>query len=146
MNALFERLRKDCNQARLARNTASANLLSTVISEVTKLEKDRPGKPPVEEDVIKIIRKFVQSAEETKAAMIQTGRGGVELVDEEIVLLSNYLPQLMGDTEVQEAIRQFVAANPGAQIGAVMGHLKTTYAGRYDGKRASELVKTALAG
>lgn len=61
--------------------------------------------------------------------------------DREIEILSAYKPSQLTDGELQETISNFRAANPGANIGQIMAHLKANYAGRYDGKRASELAK-----
>ena len=50
-------------------------------------------------------------------------------------------PQTAGTPELREAIDDFKAKNPGANVGMIMAHLKTNFGGQYDGKAASALAK-----
>lgn len=47
----------------------------------------------------------------------------------------------MTESELREAIDDFRAKNPDANVGAIMAHLKASFAGRYDGKTASALAR-----
>jgi len=43
--------------------------------------------------------------------------------------------------ELREAIDDFRAKNPDANVGTIMAHLKTSFGGQYDGKAASALAR-----
>jgi uncharacterized protein YqeY len=61
--------------------------------------------------------------------------------DREIQILESFLPKQMNEEELRAVIEHFKAANPGANVGAIMGHLKAEFAGLYDGKLASQIAK-----
>jgi hypothetical protein len=61
--------------------------------------------------------------------------------DREIEILTSYLPKQMTEDELREAVSTFKAANPDANMGVIMAHLKTNFAGLYDGKMASQIAK-----
>ena len=62
----------------------------------------------------------------------------------ERTLLARYLPQQLGDADLTALVREWLAEGLNA-MGPIMARLKERHAGQYDGKRASELVRTILA-
>ena len=62
----------------------------------------------------------------------------------EINALKGYLPAAMSEAEVVKLIAA-IKANGAKDMGALMKELQPQIKGRFDGKRASELVKAALA-
>lgn len=63
---------------------------------------------------------------------------------EEISFLEPYMPKALSEEEVKNIILQIKAANAGANLGMVMKELTPQIKGRFDGKRASELVKSLV--
>jgi uncharacterized protein YqeY len=63
-------------------------------------------------------------------------------LDNEIAVLKTYLPAEMSEAEVVEIINQ-IKANGKTQMGEIMKELQPQIKGRFDGKRASDLVKSA---
>ena len=61
----------------------------------------------------------------------------------ELAVVQEYLPQALEESEVVEMINQ-IKANGAKDMGAVMKELQPQIKGRFDGKRASDLVKAAL--
>ncbi len=61
----------------------------------------------------------------------------------ELAVVQEYLPQALEESEVIEMINQ-IKANGAKDMGAVMKELQPQIKGRFDGKRASDLVKAAL--
>ena len=59
---LIETIRKDMQQAKLAKETVKANLLSTLYAEIFTQSKN--GSEMTEDDELKIIRKFMKNADE----------------------------------------------------------------------------------
>ena len=62
-------------------------------------------------------------------------------IQNELVVMSEFLPKQLSEKEVQELISEFKKANPAAPFGDVMKFLTPQIKGRFDGKRASELAK-----
>lgn len=67
--------------------------------------------------------------------------------EEELEVISAYLPQALSDDELRELVRETIAevaaAGP-SDLGRVMGPLMQRVAGRADGRRANELVRELL--
>ena len=65
----------------------------------------------------------------------------------EIAVIERFLPQQMGEAEVEAAVRDAIATSGAKSIkdmGGVMAALKTKYAGQMDFAKASAAVKKAL--
>lgn len=65
----------------------------------------------------------------------------VAAAETELAILSSYSPKQMTEAELRAAIDAFRAANPDANVGAIMAHLKASFGGQYDGKAASALAR-----
>jgi uncharacterized protein YqeY len=73
----------------------------------------------------------------------------VKQEQEEIAIISAYLPKQMSDDEMKAAIDAAVAETGAAgmkDMGKVIGVLRGKYAGQMDFGKASALLKTRLAG
>jgi uncharacterized protein YqeY len=66
--------------------------------------------------------------------------------EQELKVLEAYLPKPLTEPEVRTIIQNICQATPGVQMGIVMKELTPQIKGRFDGKRASDLVKEVLAG
>jgi hypothetical protein len=105
--------------------------------------------------VVATVAKFLKNTKLTlenlateRARLIEAG-GDVSKVDEraraaetELAILSTYGPKQMTESELREAIDDFRAKNPDANVGTIMAHLKTSFGGQYDGKAASALARS----
>ncbi len=71
----------------------------------------------------------------------------VESLEQEVAILSSYLPQQLTDEEVEELVRQTifeVGANSIKDMGKVMGAVMPKVKGRADGRLVSKLAKNLL--
>ncbi len=144
---LIEKIREDRLKALKAKDEKKKNLLGVLIADACKDEKQ-----PDDATVVRFVKKFIENAKENLRALEKGGgsSSGMEDAGREVEILTEYLPaQLSGDS-LTEAIRQVmereaIDALP-SNMGKVMKALGSHYAGRYDGKEASELVKGILAG
>ena len=132
---LMETIRKDMFEAKKARDTVKANLLSTLFSEIFTLSKS--GKELTEDDELKIIRKFVKNIDETLDLEIPADTRAK--LDAERRILAQYLPSQMGNEEIEKIVKELVSQ--GKTIKDIMPYFKDNYSGRYDGKTVSEIVK-----
>lgn len=64
----------------------------------------------------------------------------------EAKILEVYLPQMMDEAEVMKIVDEEVAANPGAQMGQIIGAVMKRTAGQADGGVVSKLVNQKLKG
>ena len=159
MTSMIQRLRQDALQARkdsvrggTPRAQVASTLLVTLLSEAAMVGKNDGGREPTDDEVLKIVKKFVKGVEDTLAVLL--GRENA-LADPRVAqlqiekeLLEAYLPQQLTEVALAAAVADIVAGltdkGPKA-MGAVMKSLKDQFAGRYDGALAGKLVKEALA-
>lgn len=106
------------------------------------LLENKTSKAPVEEmDVlVRHIKKLKDSLEN-----FPVGNELRTKTEKEIEAISIYLPQGLDETEVKKIIQNIIASHPGANMGVVMKELTPQIKGRFDGKRASDLVKEMIA-
>ncbi|MFZ5628635.1 MAG: GatB/YqeY domain-containing protein [Spirochaetota bacterium] len=139
---LFERLQKESLEARKARDTVRAGVLTTAISQVKALAIDDGHRAPNDADVLKVVRQFLKSCEENLALAAQgkmdAARAEQFKVEKDVLL--SYLPQQMNADELKAAIAKSGASN----IGEVMKYLKANHDGQYDGKLASQVAKEVI--
>ncbi len=101
-------------------------------------------------EVLSILEKMVKQRRESIAQFEKAGRQ--DLVDKEkaeIDVLSAYLPQKLGEAEIQKEINSVISetgASGAKDMGKVMAALKARLAGRADMSAVSALVKSKLSG
>jgi uncharacterized protein YqeY len=142
--SLLETLKTNQLTARKAKDAVATSLLTTLIGESTKVSDEdfKKGQTEItDEKVIATMKKFLKNAEETARLLQGKSSEHLATVQTEIAILNEYLPQQMSEEQLATAIKLFKDANPDANMGAIMGHLKANYAGLYDGKLASQLAK-----
>ena len=139
---LFERMQKESLEARKARDTVKAGVLTTAIAQVKGIAIDDGHRAPNDADVLKVVRQFVKSVEENLALAAQgkmdAARADAFKVEKEVLL--SYLPQQMSADDLRAALKKSGAKN----IGEAMKYLKANHDGQYDGKMASELAKEVI--
>ena len=123
-------IKADLKQAMLQKNEDVKNILRVVIGEF-----NREGKEVSDEKAIAIIKKMAQNAKDQ------------ENIDEQVIL-EGYLPTQMDELELKRVLMNHIMnmdETPTIRdMGKVMGWLKSTHAGTYDGKLASTIVKQLL--
>jgi uncharacterized protein YqeY len=133
---LIEVIRKDMQNAKIAKETVKANLLSTLYAEIFTQSKN--GKEMTEDDEFKIIRKFMKNADETLTFEI-TDEAKTKLLEEKKILEA-YLPAQLGKEEIEKIVTELVAE--GKTMKEIMPYFKEKYNGLYDGRAVSELIKS----
>lgn len=140
--SLLEIIKNDALVARKARDTVKASLLTTLYSESARIGKDAGNRETTDDEVTKVIRKFLKGIQETLA----TGRAtGVDTLQLEQAILEAYLPQMASEADVRAYINTLVTGDVKPAIGIVMGSLRQKFGAALDGAVASKLVKEALA-
>jgi uncharacterized protein YqeY len=99
-------------------------------------------------DVLSAIEKMIKQRRESIAQFEKASRSDLADAEKfEVGVLSAYLPQQMGDAEVEKALAAAIAeagATPMKDLGKVMALLKPRLAGKADMGKVSSLLKAKL--
>lgn len=133
---LIETIRKDMQNAKIAKETVKANLLSTLYAEIFTQSKN--GKDMTEDDEFKIIRKFIKNADETMSFPISDDAKN-KLIEEKKIL-GVYLPTQLGKEDIEKIVTELIGE--GKTMKEIMPYFKEKYNGLYDGRMVSELIKS----
>ncbi len=112
------------------------------------IEARGQGKTVSDEEILALLQKMVKSRRELKEIYENAGRADLATQEgEEIAIIESFLPQALGEAEVEAAIAAAIEETGAASIkdmGKVVAALKSKYAGQIDFAKASALVKAKL--
>ena len=137
---LIGTIKADRLQAMKARDEIKKNLLGTLAAAT------KETKTPDDASVVRTIRSFLKSVEETIALLDGKGLAADQQRTEKAIL-EGYLPRTLADAELEASIAEIVAGLPERSpkaMGQVMAALKARHGDALDARRASALVKAAL--
>ena len=148
-------LRDDINtalkEAMKAKNERAVSTLRMVNSTLKNadIEARGAGKPELgDAEVITALQKMVKQRQESVEIYKKGGRDDLaRQEEEEIAIISGYLPKQMSEAEMTAAIEAAIAETGAASMkdmGKVIGILRGKYAGQMDMGKASALVKAKL--
>ena len=141
---LIEQLQADLLTARKTREPIATSLLTALVGEAAMVGKNAGNRASTDDETMAMIRKFLKNAEETSGRLTASGKD-TATINAEINILKTYIPQQLSDDELRSAISNILLATAGANMGVIMKLLKDAHGGLYDGRRANELIKEALA-
>jgi len=146
--SLRDTINQDVKNAMKAKDTKKRDALRLLTSAFKQIEVDE-RKVLSDDDVIKIIQKQVKSRNDAAAQYKEASRDDLMQIElDEIAFYEPYLPAQLSDDELTEALKniiQKVGASTMKDMGKVMGMASKELAGKADGKRINECVKTLLA-
>ncbi len=150
---LRDDINKALTEAMKARNERAVSTLRMINSTLKNadIEARGTGKPALgDAEVIAALQKMVKQRQESVELYRKGGRDDlVKQEEEEIAVISGYLPRQMSEAEMTAAIDAAVAETGAASMkdmGKVIGSLRGKHAGQMDMGKASALVKAKLAG
>jgi uncharacterized protein YqeY len=150
---LRDQINDALKEAMKAKNERAVSTLRMVNSTLKNadIEARGAGKPAIADaDVLAILQKMIKQRQESVELYKKGAREDlVKQEEEEIAIISGYLPKQMSDAEMGSAIDAAVAetgASGMKDMGKVIGVLRGKYAGQMDMAKASALVKAKLAG
>ena len=132
-----------------ARDSARLSAIRLILAAIKQREVDERielGDP----EVLSVLEKMIKQRRESIVQFEKAAR--TDLADAEkfeLALLSGYLPQQLGEAEIQREINSVIAqvgASGVKDMGKVMAALKARLAGKADMAKVSALVKTRLSG
>ena len=147
MTALSEqRLADDLTRAMKAREMPRVYVLRGLLTAAKNLKVEKRGAALAEADLAQLVRREIRKREEAEEFAAKAGRS--ELVDQnrsEREMLQAYVPALLDPAELERAIRELAAGPEMRSLGAIMTALRERFAGRFDGRQASEIARRVLA-
>jgi len=136
---IFDAIKDDFKEARIAGNKLASNLLSTVVGEVENKAKVVNGiKEVAEESVISTVKSFIKNVDTFKDTVTDVALAAKLAAEKQI--LEKYLPSQLTEDEIRDIFTNIDHSN----MGLMMKHLKDNYSGRYDGNLASKVAKEFL--
>lgn len=135
---MLERVTEDIKAAMKAKDKGRLDALRLLKSAF--IENNTSAKPKSDAEVaIAHVKKLKDSIEQFPAGSDEVAR-----IKSEIEYLAAYVPQPLSKDEFESMVKDFVSSNPGADFGAVMKAITPQIKGRFDGREASQIVKTIV--
>jgi len=145
---LRETINQEVKNAMKAKETKKRDALRLLTSAFKQIEVDE-RKELSDDDIIKIIQTQVKRRNDAATQYKDAGREDLMQVElDEIAFYEVYLPAQLSDDELTSELKEIISkvgATSPKDMGKVMGMASKALAGKADGKRISECVKTLLA-
>ena len=147
--SLKNKINDEVKAAMRSGDTRLRDTLRLLLAALKQREVDE-RKELADADVVAVVEKMIKQRREAIAQFEKGGRQ--DLVDKEqfeLRVLGTYMPQALSDNEIEAAVVKAIGetgAKAPADMGKVMGALKSQLAGRADMGRVSALVKSKLSG
>jgi hypothetical protein len=146
---LKEKLQQDMNDAMRGGDKRSLGVIRLILAAIKQREVDER----IELDDVQVTTVLDKMAKQRRDSLEQYEKAGRDdLADQEsfeIELLKAYLPEQLGDAEIDTLIDEAIQATSASSMkdmGKVMGQLKARLQGRADMGAVSGRIKTRLSG
>lgn len=137
-------LRQDLQDAMKTRAMETVYVLRGLLAAVANRRIELGGELPAAE-IANLVLREAKKREEAEEFARRAGRSDlVEQNQKERAVLARYLPTMLTRDEITALVSGWIAEGVTA-MGPLMARLKEQHAGRYEGKVASEIVRTLLA-
>jgi uncharacterized protein YqeY len=150
---LRDNISNDLKEAMKAKNERAVSTLRLVNATLKNadIEARGVGKPALGDvEVLGVLQKMIKQRQESVELYKKGGREDLANQEqEEIAIITGYLPKQMSEDEMKAAIDAAVAetgASGMKDMGRVIGLLRGKYAGQMDMGKVSGLVKAKLSG
>ena len=134
---MMDKVNSDIKEAMKAKQQERLDALRMLKAEYIK--NNTAAKPTDELTITVAHAKRLQDSLE----MYQAGTEAYDKIIKELTVIKAYLPAEMSEAEVIKLIQE-IKAKGAKDMGAVMKELQPQIKGRFDGKKASDLVKANL--
>jgi len=133
-----------------ARKSKDVDTLSTLQMILSYLKNEAIEKQAelTDDEVVAVLRRFVKQTKDAQADFVQAGRQDlVDKTNAEIVIVSQYLPQSLDESEVKriaESVIQSHGSVTQKDFGKVMGEVMKEINGRADGQLVQSVVRQLI--
>ena len=137
MSELKDRVSKEIIVAMKAKAKTKLNVLRYL--KKLFIENETAKKPIDEQDIV------ISHAKKTKDSLEHYPEGpNRDVILDELKIMDDYLPQALSKDEVQVMIDKIKSTLEKPNMGLIMKELSSQIKGRFDGKLATEMVKSSL--
>jgi uncharacterized protein YqeY len=141
---------QEIKQAMLAKDQAKLRGLRAIKAALLLARTEKGSAEEINEEAeLKILQRLIKQRKESADIYKQQGREDLSTIEEEeIAVISQFMPKQMDRKEVEEIIAAVIAAAGATSVkdmGKVMGLANKELAGKADGKLIAEIVKDQLA-
>jgi uncharacterized protein YqeY len=150
--SLREKIELDYKNALKSKDKNKISTYRLILSGIKDLDiNNRSGpnkKDTDEEDIKKLLKKMIKQRSESIEVYKKNNRNDLlEIEENEVNVLSEYLPKQMSEEETISICKQIIektGANSIKEMGKVMGELKQNYSDTIDFSKAGALIKDLL--
>ena len=144
---LKEKLMEDLKEAMKEKQILRKNVVQMIRAAILQVEKDKQIELD-DNQILEIIAKESKKRKDSLADYEKSGRQDlIEQVNEEIEIISEYLPKQLSKEEIAEIVKQVIEETGATSIkdmGKVMKGAKEKCGAAADGKTINEVVKELL--
>ena len=146
--SLESKIMGDLKTAMKAKDRAALRSIRAIKAAILLAKTDGSGKELDEKSEIKMLQKLVKQRQDSLDIYKKQGRSDlVEVEQQEIEVISHYLPKQLSQEELIPIIEQIISQTGAVgmkDMGKVMGMASAQLAGKADGKTLSGIVKQLL--
>ena len=140
-----KKLKDELKVAMKAQDRLRLDTIRAVLSEIQYEEMQKSVDELSDAECLAVAQREVKKRNEAIQFTEQAGRAEEkQKLLAEIAILEFFLPKQLSSEDLEKIVVGLKESTPGASMPIVMKHLKENYAGQYDGKSASEIVKRVL--
>ena len=137
-------------EAMLAKDQAKLRGFRAIKAALLLARTEKGSSEEIDEEAeLKILQRLIKQRKESSDIYKQQGRADLAVIeDEEIEVISQFMPKQMSKEEIEAVIANIITASGASSVkdmGKVMGLANKELAGKADGKLIAEIVKTQLA-
>ena len=146
---LVNEIKTMLDKARKEKNHEEAGFLSMLYSEIAMIGKNNGNRETTNDEALKALQKAKHTTQDVIKTATDTGRTDVVSKSEhELKIIESFLPTEKTEKELDAIIESFLDKTDRTKkaMGFVMKELKENFAGQYDGKMASAILKNKLSG
>lgn len=141
---------QEIKKAMLAKDQASLRGLRAIKAALLLARTEKGSSEEIDEEgELKILQRLIKQRKESSDIYKQQGREDLAVIeDEEIEVISRFMPKQLDKEEVEVLIANLIKAAGASSVkdmGKVMGLANKELAGKADGKLIAEIVKNQLA-
>ena len=146
---LKETIQTELTTAIKSKDIQKSNVLRGIKSAFTEYEKSPNIKgTPSDSDYVKILQKMAKQRKETRDLYLEKGRKDLaESEDFELGIISEYLPKMLGEKEVEEIALKYISelnAVSMKDMGRIVKAVNAAYPNQIDGAMLAKIIKANL--
>lgn len=147
---LKEKISSDLKEAMKSGDAARLGVLRMLVSALNNRKIEKRAKTGVEveltdEEVLEVIAKEAKKRKESVELFNKGGREDLASGEKsELVILSAYLPEQMGEVEVRKIVEKIVAASGVKEFGPAMKEVMKELKGKADASVITQILKEIL--